>query len=184
MAIPIEIPEIKPALELIDGRLVQKMSPKRRHQVLEIRWARALQEWAGDRGEALPEWRYEFQAPGYDFASLVPDVAYLSREALEELGAAGAELPQRAPEIAVEVISKGDSMRRLARKTAMYLAAGTRVLFVVDPPRRTVVAHSRAPDGTGTASLRFGPGDVVTHPAMPEFAFPTDAMFEGLYLGN
>lgn len=184
MAIPIEIPEIKPALELIDGRLVRKMSPKRRHQALEMRWTCALQEWAGERGEALPEWRYEFQAPGYDFASLVPDVAYLSREAIDELGAAAAELPQRAPEIAVEVISKGDSMRRLARKTAMYLAAGTAVLFVVDPPRRTVVAHSRTADAKGTTSVRFGPGEVVTHPAMPGFAFSIDAMFEGLYLGN
>ena len=183
MAIPIEIPEIKPALELLDGRLVRKMSPKRRHQTLEVRWALALRAWAGDRGEALPEWRYEFQAPGHDFASLVPDVAYLSREALDELGAAGAELPQRAPEIAVEVISKGDSIRRLARKIDVYLSAGTRVLFVVDPPRRTVVAHSRSEDGENV-TLTFGPGETVTHPSVPGFAYAIDSMFDALYLGT
>ncbi|HEY0394390.1 MAG TPA: Uma2 family endonuclease [Candidatus Elarobacter sp.] len=183
MAIPIEIPEIKPALELLDGQLVRKMSPKRRHQTLEVRWALALQAWAGDRGEALPEWRYDFQAPGHDFASLVPDVAYLSREALAELGPAGAELPQRAPEIAVEVISKGDSMRRLARKIDAYLSAGTRVLFVVDPPRRTVVVHSRSAGGENI-SRTFGPGEIVTHQSMPGFAYAIETMFEGLYLGN
>jgi len=37
MLAPMEIPETK----LIDGRLVQKMSPKRRHQALEIRWVNA-----------------------------------------------------------------------------------------------------------------------------------------------
>jgi Uma2 family endonuclease len=182
MAISIEIPEIKPALELFDGRLVRKMSPKRRHQALEKRWVRALDEWAGDRGEALSEWRYEFQPPGRDFVSLVPDVAYLSREALDELGPAAAELPRRAPEIAVEVLSQGDSMRRLARKIDAYLSAGTRVLFVVNPPRRTVVVHSRSADGKHVTQT-FGPGEVVTHPALPGFVYPIDAMFEGLYLG-
>jgi Uma2 family endonuclease len=182
MAIPIEIPEIKPALELLDGRLVRKMSPKRRHQALEMRWARMLQDWAGDGGEALCEWRYEFQPPGSGFVSLVPDVAYLSREALDELGPAGAELPQRAPEIAVEVLSQGDSMRRLARKIDAYLSAGTRVLFVVNPPRRTVVVHSRSADGKHVTQT-FGPGEVVSHAAMPGFVYGIDAMFEGLYLG-
>jgi Uma2 family endonuclease len=182
MAIPIEIPEIKPSLELLDGQLVRKMSPKRRHQALEKRWVLALDAWAGERGEALAEWRYEFQAPGHDFASLVPDVAYMSRDVFQSLGPAGAELPQRAPEIAVEVISKGDSMRRLARKIDAYLTAGTQVLFVVDPPRRTVVAHSRSTGGENV-TLAFGPGESVTHPSMPGFAYAIDAMFEGLFLG-
>ena len=46
MLAPIRIPETKPATELIDGRLVQKLSPKRRHQALEKRWMAALDAWA------------------------------------------------------------------------------------------------------------------------------------------
>ncbi|HEV2644342.1 MAG TPA: Uma2 family endonuclease [Candidatus Elarobacter sp.] len=172
-----EIPETKPATELIDGRLVQKMSPKRRHQALEIRWVDAFMEWAGDRGDAYHEWRHEFRAPGHSFASLVPDVAYLSRESLDALGPAASEAPPRAPEIAVEVLSAGEPERHLSWKIGAYLAAGTRVVFVVDPPKRTVVAHAR--DGVE----RFGPGDVVRHATMPGFAYAIDAMFEGLYLG-
>ncbi len=164
--------------ELIDGRLVRKMSPKRRHQKLEIRWVLALTAWCGDGGEALTEWRFEFQAPGFKFGSLQPDVAFLSRAALDELGPAGSEKPKRAPEIAVEVISAGDRERDLAWKVRAYLAAGTRVIFVVDPPKRTVVAHSL--EGT----TRFGPGETVAHATMPGFAYPIDAMFEGLYLGK
>jgi hypothetical protein len=121
---------------------------------------------------------HEFHAPGTRFASLVPDVAYLSREAVEALGDAASESPPRAPEIAVEILSAGENERRLAWKIAAYLAAGTRVVFVVDPPRRTVIAHAR--EGT----TRFGPGDVVTHASMPGFAYDVDAMFEGLYLGT
>ena len=177
MLAPMEIPETKPATELIDGRLVQKMSPKRRHQKLEMRWALALHEWGGDNGDALSEWRHEFRAPGHSFASLVPDVAYLSNQSLDALGPAASEAPPRAPEVAVEILSAGESERHLTWKIGAYLAAGTRVVFVVDPPRRTVVAHGRG------GVERFGPGDVVRHATMPGFAYAVDAMFEGLYLG-
>jgi Uma2 family endonuclease len=172
-----EIPETKPATELIDGRLVRKMSPKRRHQELEMRWTLALRAWGGDSADALPEWRYEFRAPGHSFASLVPDIAYLSKESLEALGAAASEKPPRAPDIAAEILSAGESERHLTWKIGAYLAAGTRVVFVVDPPKRTVIAHAR--DGVE----RFGPGDIVEHATMPGFAYAIDAMFEGLYLG-
>jgi Uma2 family endonuclease len=177
MLAPIKIPETKPATELIDGRLVQKLSPKRRHQELEFRWTVALREWSAGRGDAYHEWRHEFTAPGHRFASLVPDVAYLSAEALEELGPEGSEAPSRAPNVAVEILSAGESETRLAWKIGAFLAAGTKVVFVVDPPRRTVIAH--AADGL----TRFGPGETVQHDAMPGFAFAIDAMFEGLYLG-
>lgn len=178
MLAPIRVPKTQPATELVDGRLVRKMSPKRRHQELEFRWTVAFCTWAGDRGVALHEWRYEFQAPGHSFASLVPDVAYLSQAALDALGPAASEKPQRAPEIAVEILSAGESESRLTWKIGAYLAAGTRVLFVVDPPRRTVVAH----DAHG--ECRFGPGETVAHSTMPGFAFAVDAMFDGLYLGD
>jgi Uma2 family endonuclease len=177
MLAPISIPETKPATELIDGRLVQKTSPKRRHQELEFRWTIALRAWAAGRGDAYHEWRHEFTAPGHRFASLVPDVAYLSSAALDELGPAGSEAPARAPEVAVEILSAGESQSRLAWKIGAYLAAGTKVVFVVDPPRRTVVPHGA--DGV----TRFGPGETVGHPALPHFAFAIDEMFEGLYLG-
>jgi Uma2 family endonuclease len=178
MLAPMRIPKTKPATELIDGRLVQKMSPKRRHQELELRWTLALRGWAGDRGDTQHEWRHEFRAPGRGFASLVPDVAYLSQAALDELGPAASEKPSRAPEIAVEILSAGESERHLAWKIGAYLDAGTRVVFVVDPPRRTVVAHAR--DGVS----RFGPGDTVAHSALPGFAYAIDVMFEALYLDD
>ena len=174
---PNELPDTKPATELIDGYPVQKIGGALRHQALEFRWVMALRTWCGECGEAIHECRHEFRAEGHPFASLVPDVAYLSRQALEELGPAASESPPRAPEIAVEILSAGESERYLTWKIGAYLAAGTRVVFVVDPPNRTVIAHSR--DGVE----RFGPGDTVRHAAMPGFSYDVDVMFEGLYLG-
>ncbi|HEY0380769.1 MAG TPA: Uma2 family endonuclease [Candidatus Elarobacter sp.] len=175
--LPVEIPETTPPTELIDGRLVQKTGGELRHQTLELRWTLVLRAWSGQVGEALHEWRHEFRAPGHSFASLVPDVAYLSRDSLEALGPAASEKPPRAPDVAVEILSAGESERHLTWKIGAYLAAGTRVVFVVDAPKRTVIAHSR--DGVE----RFGPGDTVRRPAMSGFAYAIDAMFDGLYLG-
>ena len=93
----VEIFETKPSIELVDGRLVQKLSGKRRHQALEYRWTLALSAWSQERGNAGHEWRHEFTAPGHRFASLVPDVAYLSNEALDALGPAASELPPCSP---------------------------------------------------------------------------------------
>jgi Uma2 family endonuclease len=176
MLAPMRIPDTKPATELIDGCLVQKISPMYRHQALEKRWVAALDAWADGRGEALTEWRHEFRAPGHSFASLVPDVVYVSFDTLDELGSEGRQKPQRAPEAAVEILSPGQSERNMAWKVDAYIGAGTRVVFVVDPIHRTVIAHAH--DG----ATRFESGDVVTHPAMPGFAYAVDTMFGGRYL--
>ena len=146
--------------------------------MLEKRWTLALREWHGDDGEALHEWDHEFLGPGQIIAFLVPDVAYHTQAALDQLGRAASEAPTRAPDVAVEILSEDESDRDLKWKIGAYLDAGTRVVFVVDPPRRTVVAHAR--DGVS----RFGPGDTVTHSGLPGFAYAIDAMFEGLYLGD
>lgn len=176
--IPDHLLDTKPATEIIDGRLVRKVSPWERHQQLELRWVLALGAWAGERGTALHEWRHKFTAPGHTFASLVPDVAYVSRAVLDELGPKDAQTPPRAPDAVVEILSRGDSERNLAWKVGAYLAAGTRVVFVVNAPRRTVIAHDPG------AIVRFGPGDTVVHDSLPGFAYAVDVMFAGLYLGD
>ncbi len=178
MEFAIVIPETKPATELIDGRLVQKVSPKRRHQELEARWMFALRAWAGGGGTALTEWRVNFRAPGRRFGSLVPDVSYVNRETLERLGDEASEEPPLAPDVAVEILSTGDRRSDLDWKIGAYLGGGTLVVFVVDPPARTVAAHAR------NGVVIFGPGEMVTHDSLPDFRFSIDEMFEGLYLGK
>jgi Uma2 family endonuclease len=173
----ISVPETQPATELVSGSLVQKRGGELRHQELRKRWTCALNAWGARRGAALHGWQHEFSAPRHCFAVLVPDVAFQLAETLAALGPEGSEAPAYAPEIAVEILSIGEPELPLDWKIGAYLAAGTKVIFVVDPPRRTVVAH--AVDGV----TRFGPGETVRHPALPGFAFAIDAMFEGLYLG-
>jgi len=174
---PIEIPEAKPAFEIIRGRLQQKMSPKRAHAQLQARWMEALRDWAGDRGDALPEWRFYFAPPGADWGSLVPDVGYLSRAVLDALTPEDAEEPPCAPGIAVDILSPDDRRRDVEWKIAAYLHGGTRLVVVSDARLRTVTAYD------GGEPRVFKESDVFTHPALPEFRLPLSALFAGVFRG-
>ena len=70
------------------------------------------------------------------------DVAYLSYQRFP----ANEELPIRygdfVPDVAVEVVSPSDTRPYLLQKMEAWLAAGVRVVWIVDPTRRQVAVHS------------------------------------------
>jgi Uma2 family endonuclease len=86
------------------------------------------------------------------------------------------ESPPFAPDVAVEILSPGDRASDLADKIAVYVSAGTSLVIVVDPRRRTVKLH----DSVGTS--RLGEGDVLTHAALPGFSLELSRLFAALAL--
>jgi Uma2 family endonuclease len=50
------------------------------------------------------------------------------------------------PDLAVEVVSPGDSLNEVEEKTDDYLNAGTLLVWVVNPRRRTITVHRRGRD--------------------------------------
>lgn len=84
-----------------------------------------------------------------------------------------------APIFAVEVRSEGDygpaANRAYAAKRRDYFAAGTRVVWDVDPVAKTVASYrADAPDNP----TRFGTGDVAdAEPALPGWHVPVDVIF-------
>jgi Uma2 family endonuclease len=69
-----------------------------------------------------------------------PDVAFLSREHLARLGAITGYFPG-SPDLVVEVISPNDRYTEVDEKVAEWLEHGARLVFVVNPRRRTVAVH-------------------------------------------
>jgi Uma2 family endonuclease len=140
----------KPYVESLYGRLEPKVSPQRRHALLQGRLFAQLDRWARGRGEAGTEWRFYLLENEGGASSLVPDVAYVSFERLPlALPEDARERPRLAPDIAVEIVSPGDSRKTFAEKIALYLRHGARVVVVVDPRARTIAQHT--PDGVVTA---------------------------------
>lgn len=81
-----------------------------------------------------------------------PDASFIARGRLP-----GGRRPKGhcrvAPDLAVEVVSPNDTYSHLEEKVAEYLGAGVRLVWVIDPPTKTVRVH-RA-DGS-TATLHSG----------------------------
>lgn len=69
---------------------------------------------------------------------LAPDLAYWSRRRLPEMPDGFVEVP---PDLAVEVVSPGDSQSYVHRKVLHYLDHGVALVWVVEPKTRTVTVY-------------------------------------------
>ncbi|MBV8155090.1 MAG: Uma2 family endonuclease [Candidatus Eremiobacteraeota bacterium] len=167
------IPEVKPAIESIRGRWLQKMSPKTRHSLLQGRLWGIFAQWAGERGAVGTEWRYYFVPDGEKPSSLVPDVAYLAYDRMPPEGELR-EKPTIAPDIAVEVVSPRERRKILDVKIAMYLGFGTRLVVIVDPQKRVVEMH----EAGGTKV--FCESETANCGAYPDLAIDIRALFKGV----
>ena len=83
-----------------------------------------------------------------------PDVHFVRRDRLPD-GLPDAFFPL-SPDLAVEVVSPGDTERELAEKLGQYRDVGVARCWVVRPERRTVTVHYS--DGTARA---FEDGDIL-----------------------
>jgi Uma2 family endonuclease len=69
-----------------------------------------------------------------------PDVGFVRRERLKEIGRRSSFWPG-APDLAVEVVSPTDLYTEVDEKVADWLESGARMVFVVNPRRRSVALH-------------------------------------------
>jgi Uma2 family endonuclease len=88
------------------------------------------------------------------------DIAFVRRERIPETG-----LPknfwQTAPDLAVEVLSPGDSLEEVEEKVEDWLAAGARAVWIVSPKRRSVTVYRSMTDVTRLAEADELDGETV-----------------------
>jgi Uma2 family endonuclease len=118
-----------------------------------------------------------FGEAGYVLASepdtvRAPDASFVSTERISGAARRGPYVVG-APDLAVEVVSPGDT-RQVAEKVGEYLAAGARAVWVIDPRRRTVTTHLPGGD-----PVRLGPGETLDGgDYLPGFRLPVSEVFE------
>jgi Uma2 family endonuclease len=170
----IVLPPAKPALEWINGRILQKVSPRRRHALAQGRFMTALDACAQSRGCGIAgtEWEFRIAPPGEDRRPLVPDVAYLSYERVPYERLDDADIPRVAPNAVVEVLSPGDRHVDVEEKVRVYLACGTNVVFLVDTHAQTVTVRD------GSMPLVLGRGQHVVHRSLKGFSTPAHQLFD------
>ncbi len=74
-----------------------------------------------------------------------PDAAFVRRERVEETGLGDGYWPG-APDLAVEVISPNDTYTYVEEKVIEWLAAGTRMVVVLNPRRHVVTVYRSRDD--------------------------------------
>jgi Uma2 family endonuclease len=124
------LPELKPALEYIGGKVVQKMTPVYPHSVLQLGLANALNAFAQLRG--LGEAGVEIRAV-FGGSSPVPDVSFFVAERVPQY--VRKQMPSLItypPDICVEILSPGQRTTKLRRKIRHSLKHGSRLGWLVD----------------------------------------------------
>jgi Uma2 family endonuclease len=164
-------PDTRPETEWVRGRALQKMSPTRTHSRLQFAIASALDAWSAGRGEVGIEWRFRVSPPGAIVRPLIPDISYVAVERLRGLSGRELEVPHLAPDVVVEVLSPDDRRDDVDDKIATYLAAGSRLVIVVDPQSRTVELH----DSAGRQDVHDG--DALNHAVLPGFTLNVTQLF-------
>jgi len=172
----ITVPDTTPATEWVNGRALQKMSPREEHARAQLRLGVALLAWAEEAGSGRvgSEWEFRVTPPGEATRPLVPDIAFLSFDRLGDAEHDAAQIPYLAPDVAVEIISPGDRRADIEDKIRVYLAAGAKLVLLVDPVRRTFIAH----DSQGARP--FSDDEKFVHAALPGFSVRVFSVFEPL----
>lgn len=169
----IEVPQTKPETEWVRGRPLQKMSPTYDQAVLQRVFTKALADWAeaGEYGRVAPGWRFRVAPPDDIVRPLVPDVAYLSYDALpEDAPREALQVPLGTPTVAVEIVSPEDRRLDINDKIDTYLEAGAEAVIVIDVKSETIEVHD------GITSV-LAAGDTLTHCALPGFSLDVGALF-------
>ncbi len=156
--------------ELVDGKVIELMPAVFDHDELAGIISAALRAFAKKH-------RLGRVAAGGSFLTeagnvRAPDVAFVTYEDLE--GENTGKYIQKAPTLAVEIISQNDSYGDVDDKAAEFLRAGSRAVWIVNPRRRTVAVHT--PDNI---AITYQMGDTIPGgDILPNFALPVADIFE------
>lgn len=126
--------------ELVRGELVMMTPAGARHGLVAGRLGGILSAFVAERGlgEVLAAETGYILGRNPDTVR-APDVSFVARNRAAEGFPDG--FAPFAPDLAVEVLSPGDTFAGVLAKVQDYLAAGTRAVWLVDPMTRTVTVY-------------------------------------------
>lgn len=160
-------------LELIDGEIVRLKPAYAKASVISARIGVHLLLYAENVNPGYSGAAHSgYQLSEYDV--LGPDAAYISKTRQPEL-------PERyftaAPELAVEVVSPTDSIKKVQRKARRYLEHGTLLVWIVYSDDETVDV-CRLAEGGGMIIDEVGKDGVLEGgAALPGFALALSDLF-------
>ena len=103
----------------------------------------------------------------------IPDISFVSWEKLPGRRLPRQAIPDLVPDLAVEVLSEGNTTREMARKLDEYFSLGVRLVWLVNPmTESTEVYTSRHPSAMLDKSATLEGGVIL-----PGFTLPLNTLF-------
>jgi Uma2 family endonuclease len=110
----------------------------------------------------------------------IPDIAFTSRARLPKKSEPRQPIPDLAPDLAVEVLSRSNTKKEMARKLREYFAVGVRLVWFIDPRDRSALVYTLPTRKTKLVeSQSLDGGDVL-----PGFTLSLRELFECLDRGR
>ncbi len=132
--------------ELINGEL-KTMSPTgHTHGRITVRLTAPLAQfvWENELGEVYGA-ETGFKLTSNPDTVLAPDIAFISKQRVKDLGETKGYWPG-APDLAVEVLSPGESSAEVKAKVSQWLGFGAKQVWVVSPKLCTVTIYRSLSD--------------------------------------
>ena len=161
--------------ELVEGTLVEKiMGAKESFIGVEVSFL--LKSWNRDNGNRGMVLGADGMMEVMPDLVRIPDVSFTSWDRLPGRVVPDEPVPELAPDLAVEVLSEGNTHEEMRQKLTDYFRAGVQLVWYIDPRTRTVRVFTSPDDVTelGEADTLDG-GDVL-----PGFSVEVARLFDQL----
>jgi len=103
----------------------------------------------------------------------IPDVSFISGDRLPGRKRPKTPIPHLAPDLVIEVLSKGNTKAEMTRKLGEYFEAGVRSVWIVNPRKRTVRVYTAVDQSVLLAEDESLDGGTV----LPGFVLPVRELF-------
>jgi Uma2 family endonuclease len=106
----------------------------------------------------------------------IPDLSFISWDQLPSREYPVQPIPDLYPDLAVEVLSAGNTVQEIERKLKEYFLAGTRLVWIIDPDARIVHVYTSPDDWTILEETDTLTGGEI----LPGFKLPLRQLFARL----
>jgi len=159
--------------ELVDGRVVAMPPVNPTHGDLDTTLVLRLGAYVREHGLGRHYLNTGFVLRDDPPLVRAPDQAFVSNARIQSAPPPAEGFWRVAPDLAVEIVSPGDSAEAIAEKTGDYLTSGVRLVWIIYPRKRE--AHAFHPSGEARV---VKPSEVLDgEDVVPGFKLPLNELF-------